>query len=148
MRIIMNVYVVLDDNNGMMFNYRRQSKDILLIEDILNDSKEGTLWISKYSAEQFCDDFPEGLPSNLKVDDEFFRKAGDEDNCFVEEYDLSFHLDKIKKLVIYRWNRRYPADFYFALDLSDGTWKRTLVSDIKGNSHEKITKEVWIRESH
>ena len=142
----MNVYIALDDNNGMMFNYRRQSQDILLRKDILNDSREKTLWISRYSAEQFQGDFPEGLPSNIMVDDEFFRKAKEEDICFVEEYDLSFYLDKIKMLVIYRWNRRYPADFYFNLDLSDGTWKRTSVSDIKGNSHEKITKEVWERE--
>ena len=143
----MNVYVALDDNNGMMFNYRRQSQDLLLRRDILNDLNDRRLWISNYSAGQFREDFPEGFPSNIEVDDEFFRKAKNEDACFVEEYDLSFHLDKIKMLVIYRWNRRYPADLYFNLDLSDGTWKRILVSDIKGNSHEKITKEVWIREA-
>ena len=142
----MNVYVALDDKNGMMFNYRRQSQDIFLRKDILDDSKGKTLWISKYSAEQFYEDYSEGMPPNIRVDDEFFRKASDEDNCFVEEYDLSFHLDKIKKLVIYRWNRRYPADFYFNIDLLDGTWKRAMIFDIKGNSHEKITKEVWVHE--
>lgn len=141
----MKVYVVLDDNNGMMFNYRRQSQDQLLRADILKECANGVLWISKYSAEQFLLDFPDGFTSSVKVDDEFFRKMNASDSCFVEEYALSFHLNKIDELIVYRWNKVYPADFYFDLDLTDNTWERISVSEIKGNSHDVITKEVWVR---
>ena len=139
----MVVYVALDDNNGMMFNYRRQSQDKLLRKDLLEDCADSKLWISNYSADQFSSDFPSGLPNNILVDDDFLRKADVNDCCFVEEFPLSFHLNKIHKIVIYKWNRVYPADFYFDLDLSIDNWVNTSTSEFVGTSHEKITKEVW-----
>lgn len=139
----MIVYIALDDKNGMMFNCRRQSQDKLVRQDILEDCSDSKLWISSYSAEQFSPDFPSGFPNNILVDDDFLQKADINDLCFVEEFPLSFHLNNIQKIVIYRWNRVYPADFYFDLDLSNDNWVNTSISEFVGNSHEKITKEVW-----
>ena len=41
--------VCIDDNGGMMFNNRRQSRDKLLTEKIIDISKESKLWICEYS---------------------------------------------------------------------------------------------------
>ena len=139
----MIVYVALDNNNGMMFNNRRQSQDKLLRSDLMSDVENSNLWISSYSAKLFSSDFPDGLPSNILVDDNFLKKAASDDVCFVEEFALSEHINNIQKLVIYKWNRVYPADLCFDLDLSSDNWVNASITEFVGNSHEKITKEVW-----
>lgn len=45
--------VTIDDNNGMMFNKRRQSKDIRLIERILDIAGTNRIWVSEYSSQLF-----------------------------------------------------------------------------------------------
>ena len=47
----------------------------------------------------------------------------------------------IDEIILYKWNRVYPTDFYFDINLS--TWNLTQVTEFKGNSHERITKEVY-----
>ena len=136
----MVVYVAVDNNNGMMFNNRRQSQDKLLRADILNDCQNITLWMNQYSESQFFSD----MTPNIVVDEDFLDKAGVEDACFVEESYIQDYEDKITKLVIYRWNRDYPADFYLDVDLKK--WKKISSTDFIGNSHNKISKEEWIRQ--
>ena len=46
----MIVFVCLDDNNGMMFGGRRQSRDRVVIQDILAQCECSRLWIDEYSA--------------------------------------------------------------------------------------------------
>ena len=135
----MVVCIVVDDNNGMMFNNRRQSQDKMLREDILRDCVHKKLWINEYTEMQF-------IPYdnvNIVVDNEFLDKAEEDDVCFVESNLLSAYQEKITKIVLYKWNRNYPADFYFDVDLSD--WKLELSTEFVGSSHDKITKEVWVR---
>ena len=136
----MVVYVAVDNNNGMMFNNRRQSQDKLLRADILKDCQNITLWMNQYSESQFFSD----MTPNIVVDEDFLDKAGVEDACFVEESYIQDYEDKITKLVIYRWNRDYPADFYLDVDLKK--WKKISSTDFIGNSHNKISKEEWIRQ--
>ena len=51
----MTVIVAIDDQNGMMFNNRRQSQDSILRKRILSISKNGgALWMNEYSAKQFA----------------------------------------------------------------------------------------------
>ena len=45
--------VTIDDNNGMMFNKRRQSKDIRLIERILDIAGTNSIWVSESSSQLF-----------------------------------------------------------------------------------------------
>ena len=46
----MKIIYVLDKNNGVLFNHRRQSKDASLIENIVSKVKQenGTLYVSDY----------------------------------------------------------------------------------------------------
>ena len=47
------------------------------------------------------------------------------------------------QVVLYKWNRVYPADQYFAMDLSG--WKLVETVEFPGSSHEKITEERYER---
>ena len=49
----MKLIAIIDDNYGMMFNNRRQSKDSVLIDRIIEISKEHKLWVSMYTKSLF-----------------------------------------------------------------------------------------------
>ncbi len=134
----MNVIVALDDRNGMMFNHRRQSRDRVMNERILALCG-GTLRLNAVSAKLF-----EGIVSaHLTVSDRFLDEAGEDDWCFAEDTILKPYEGRIGKLVVFRWNRLYPSDRTFDLNLAE--W--TLVSqvDFAGSSHDRITEEVYTK---
>lgn len=133
----MNIIVCIDDEFGMLFNHRRQSRDRLLRERILMLTKGKKLWMNLYSAKQFEEECAE----NIIVDEDSLHNAENGDYCFVETEDITKYISKIEKIVLYRWNRRYPSDFKFALDLSDWTMESTF--EFAGSSHEKITEEIY-----
>lgn len=136
----MIICIALDDNNGMIFNNRRQSKDKYLRNDILNICNGKKLWISEYTSQQF----DEPLPDNIIVDGDFINKAEENDYCFVENPSVLKYVKQIDKLIIYKWNRVYPADTYFDIQLTEDEWTLLSAEEFKGYSHDKITKEVWI----
>ena len=51
--------------------------------------------------------------------------------------------EKIEKIILYRWNRVYPADVHFPIDFSG--WKLVQAEEFAGSSHEKITEEIYER---
>ncbi len=131
----MNIIVCLDDNDGMLFNSRRQSRDEALCRRVSEVTSGAVLWMNEYSAKLFSD-------GEFKVDESFFEKAEENDYCFVEQplpYELT---DKINKVIVYRWNRKYPTDV--RLDVSVLESRRLTSSfEFKGTSHEKITEEIF-----
>ena len=136
----MKIIVTLDDKNGMMFNRRRQSRDIVLLNHMLDMVGEHRLWMNSYTAKQFLE-----LPSdNIIVDEDFLESAGEEDFCFVENQRLAFYREKISHIYIYKWNRSYPSDFKFDMDLTG--WKGEVLVEFAGSSHDKITLEEWTNE--
>ncbi|MCR4943962.1 MAG: ribonuclease Z [Clostridium sp.] len=135
----MIVIVCLDNNNGMMFNNRRQSQDRILREHILNLTKGSKLYMNSYSYKQFSND---AASQNIIVDENFLFKASKEDYCFVENMPLAEHIESIEKIIVYKWNRDYPSDF--TLDITiDNEWKLTQTEEFKGSSHDKITEEIY-----
>ena len=137
----MILIVCLDDNNGMMFNKRRQSKDAVLRADMIR-TVGGRLWMNSYSSKQFEEDG--SLESQgIIVDEDCINKAGDGEYCFIESGVVSAAESKIEKLIIYKWNRIYPADMKFDIDLNG--WKLESATEFAGKSHEKITKEIYIK---
>jgi len=133
----MNIIICIDDKNGMMFSHRRQSQDRQLREQLLRLTGNHKLWMNAYTRKQF----PDMADTRLITDEHFLEKAGDDDYCFVEDQDVSFFIEKIKRLILFKWNRHYPADTYFTLNLSGWTLEDT--EDFPGYSHEKITKETY-----
>ena len=116
----MILIVAVDDRNGMTFNHRRQSQDKRLRERILSMTKNGKLWMNAYSHKQFVD-FE--ATEQIQEAEDFLEKAGEKDYCFVENLEIENFRDKIEKIILCKWNRKYPGDFFFTIDVNDGNWK-------------------------
>lgn len=132
----MKVIICLDDNMGMMFGGRRQSRDRLLIADVLKNNSE--VLISPYSELLFKE-----YKGQVKLLENPLAGAEKYETVFVENISLKEYADKIDELCIYFWNRSYPYDMVFDLDLNLFSLKES--EDFKGSSHEKITKKIYIK---
>ena len=78
----MRIIVCLDENGGMLFNHRRQSRDRIVVADIAKYAKERNLYTNTFSASLF-DEIP-----NITVSDSFLEEASEDDFCFVENISL------------------------------------------------------------
>ena len=134
----MTLFVCVDDEMGVGFNNRRQSKDRILRARMLARAAERDLFVSEYTARQF-----EEGETGYTVSEKPERKAKRGDFIFAEDRDIP--LRKINTLVLYRWNRLYPADRYFSFDAAREGFVLTETVDFVGSSHEKITEEVYVR---
>ena len=137
----MNIIVCLDDKNGMMFNKRRQSQDKLLRSDIKELVKSKILYMNNYSYKLYKD-IDDG---NIKVYEDFLNECNENYFCLVEDKSLYKYIDKINTIVIYNWNRIYPTDLHFDIDLNNNSWELMNESEFEGSSHEKITKKIYRR---
>lgn len=137
----MNIIVCLDDKNGMLFNKRRQSQDRILRNNIKNTVKNKKLFMNEYSYKLF-NDIDTG---NIEVSENFLDKCTSDNFCLVEDKSLKYYKNKISTLIIYRWNRIYPADLHFDIDVNSSSWQLISSEDFSGSSHEKITKEIYRR---
>ena len=135
----MTIIICVDDNWGIMFNHRRQSQDKIVREHILKEIKGNTLRMNSYSAKMF------GKHPQICVDEDFMDMAAPDDYCFVEDCSVSPYKQQISQVIVYKWNRNYPADQYFDMSLTDNGWRLISSEDFVGNSHEKITKERYIK---
>ena len=81
----MTVFVCLDDNNGMLFCGRRQSRDRVITQDILTQCEGSRLWMDEYSRKLF-----ENMEGNIITDIDFLRKAEQGEFCFVENQKGNF----------------------------------------------------------
>lgn len=129
----------VDDNNGMLFNHRRQSSDRVVVEKIIGISEGKRLWMDPYSAFLFPD------TASICKDNDFLLKASKGDICFVEIHDISQCIDRAEKVYLFQWNRRYPADLYFPISAIEHGWKLIETSDFVGHSHKQITMKVYAR---
>ena len=127
----------LDDRNGMMFNNRRQSRDRAVASDIIKLIDGEKLFMNEYSSGFFSE-----KTDNMLIDEDFLLRE-DEGFYFVEDNSLKNFAEKINKIIVYRWNRVYPSDLKLELPLNQ--WKKTIDAEFAGNSHNKITREVYTR---
>lgn len=131
----MKIIVCLDERNGMLFAGRRQSKDAELRRRVLDLVGDGILWMNAYTAGQFEEH------SSIFCDEAFLEKAAAEDHCFVENTDITPYIHKVDAVIVYRWNRHYPADVTFPIA---DKWQMISREDFPGSSHELITEERYI----
>ena len=128
----------VDGRNGMAFNHRRQSRDRLVRWDLLKEAGRAGLWMDGASACQFTDIQRE----RLRVDEGFLDKAGPGDFCFVEDRSVKDYVNSVERVILYRWDRAYPADLFWDLSLEGWTLERR--EEFPGYSHKIITKEVYV----
>ena len=133
----MKIIVCLDEQNGMLFLGRRQSQDSVLRAHMLAYTGGSALWMNAYSAKQFSE-----LPDGIRVDEAFLEKAGEDDFCFVED-PSGLRGKQADRLIIYRWNRRYPSDVKFPMEAFAPRMRLHSSCEFVGSSHECITQEVY-----
>ncbi len=135
----MTLFVCLDNAGGMRFNHRRQSRDAAVLRDICAMVGGGRLLLRPDSEALFS-----AAPVRLTVCDAPLDAAQDGDCCFLETPPSADDMSKIATLIVYRWNRDYPADVFFPSDACRGL-RLEHTADFPGTSHDKITKEVYVR---
>ena len=134
----MIVAVCIDDGGGMCFGGRRVSRDRAQQEDLLELCAPGKLWVAPFSAKLL-----DWAAEKVTVDSEYLNKAGAGEICLVEADALSGVLERIEGVILYRWNRAYPADQKLDLDLTG--FFMTEQMEFPGTSHERITREIYRR---
>ena len=82
---------------------------------------------------------PAGRPLQLHPD----LGAAPGEFCFLEDRPIRPFLDRVESMVLYHWNRRYPADLFLDLDPAALGWSLLGREEFPGSSHKKITKEVY-----
>ena len=129
----MTLYICLDDRNGLQFNHRRQSRDSAVLEDIRSRIREKLL-IEAFSEKLILEaEIPYVLPPDTAED------------FFAEDVPSEEVLKSTQKIVVYRWNRHYPADIRWEPDWQAMGFLLTETAEFPGTSHETITREVYER---
>ena len=104
---------------------------------------DGKFWMNAYSRKMFTDSDTEGTHAQLCVAEDFMKQAASGDFCLLETEDPADYAANLEELILFSWNRDYPADLHFTLDLSG--WKQVKTAEYAGSSHEKITETHYIR---
>lgn len=128
----MTVYLCLDDRGGLLFNKRRLSRDAAVLADM---AAEGPVTIDPFS-EKLLAQIPHLLAEEILPKDCRF---------FLENRNPESVLPLADRLVLYRWNRHYPADVRWEGTPGDYGFVLSETSEFPGKSHEKITKEVYVK---
>lgn len=132
----MKIILCIAENNGMLFGGRRVSQDSILRKKILKICNGHNLLMNEYSKNQFKD-------YDVIVDNNFLFNASDNDFCFVEDQEIP--IKKVSTIYLFHWNRNYPADFFFNINLEKNGFKKIQSEEFSGSSHEKITLEIYER---
>ena len=126
----MTVIVWVGKNGEMLFNRRRCSRDKAVVAEVLSAFGD-KLCVTPYSAPLF---------EGGRVISQ--RSEVGEDVLFLEDLPLSPALSQAEKLIVYRFDRVYPADVRLEIpqDLT-----LTESAEFSGYAHEKITREVYTK---
>ena len=125
-----------------MFNYRRLSEDSAVNKRILELTKNSSLWMNSYSGRLF-----ENMAGSehIRVDDEFIDRTVPGEYCFIEGTPVAQHAPEIGRIILFKWNRDYPQDVSFDIDVNAPEWKLVKTEDFAGSSHERITMEEYVQ---
>ena len=135
----MTLYFCLDDRNGLAYNRRRQSRDSAVLGDI-RAHLEGELLIDPIS-QRIVEEA--GIPW-CTAPEELSRELSGR-SYFVEARQPGDWVNLARKVVIYRWNRPYPADRWFDIDLNAMGFSLVETLEFGGTSHRNITREVYVK---
>ena len=133
----MTIIICTDERGGMLFNKRRVSRDEYVTLDILNTSASHTLYIKPFSEKLFAD-----FGGYVLCDDPL-ETAGCGDFAFIEDEDITPHLDKAHRLIIYNWSTSYPYELKFDTSPSELGFTRVDSKKFSGQCHDKIVKDIY-----
>lgn len=133
----MTLIFCIDNNFGLMFNKRRQSRDRVVLEDIKNCFTGEKICISQYSEKLFKE-----ADIDYTVCDNFAECDG---IYFVEDKYNPDLLTVADEVILYHWGRVYPADLKFDMALVSANFALAESTVFKGSSHDEIKKERYVR---
>ncbi len=133
----MTLIFCVDDNFGLMFNKRRQSRDSAVLEDIKNCFACEKILISEYSEKLFNE-----AGVDYIVSESFENQDG---ICFVEDKYSPDLLSLANEVILYHWGKVYPADTKFDIELLGADFTLAEANVFKGTSHNEIKKERYTR---
>lgn len=134
----MKIAICVENSGGLLFNGRRLSQDKAIPIKLSDLAGNGKIYLNKYSSDIF------EKKDNLCVFDDFTSRASKNDICFIENTSLPDMKD-VSTVYLFKWNRNYPADKYFSYDLLSGDFKKVKTKHFVGNSHKKVTLEIYER---
>ena len=131
----MKLILCVEENGGMAFHNRRVSKDRVQLENMMEEIKETPFYVSPYSAKMleeygFCGYVETTEPDQIAEEDAWYF-------CEFGEYEVL--LPKVTEILLYQWNRRYPSNVAFDMQLLED-YEKTEETEFQGSSHDKITK--------
>lgn len=127
------VVVCVDKNGGQTRLGRRLASDRAVRSRIA--SLPQPVCVDEYTATQFTED--EDRSRLSVVSDPAAIKEG---TAFLERQDIPDDADTI---LVFRWDKRYPADRYLAFRFRG--WRKARKEDFPGDAHDKVTLETWVR---
>ena len=134
----MKIAICLEKSGGFSFNNRRLSQDAVIQSKISESAGDGRVCLNRSSSKLFQ------TKDNLAISENFISESSGNDICFIENMPLP-DLEKVSMVYLFKWNRDYPADKYFSCDLLSKNFKKVKTENLIGNSHKKITLEIYER---
>lgn len=61
----------------------------------------------------------------------------------IEHWEDSIDMDQVESVIVYCWNKKYPADEFCPIDFS--TMELVEEEEFPGYSHDKITRRIYRR---
>ena len=130
----MTLIVCLDQKGGMLFNNRRQTLDYELVNIIAKSFSD--IHISHFSEKYF-------QGAKCKISSNPFLEATEESTVFLEDTGAIDYIEKIDRLIIYRWDCVYPADTYFDITPKEVGFRLCGKVKFSTKVHADIVKEIY-----
>ena len=142
--------VCLDQEDGLLFNGRRQSRDRVVTEKILSMTEGKPVCVAedlvgkltepaRKDAEQ-VESAQEELEREEAAQKEPWQQPGEAAFCLIEEA-VNLENEMIDEWIVFRWKRVYPADVFLKFPADD--WEKELIETFTGYSHEEIDLERY-----
>ena len=130
----------VDQKNGMTLNGRRQTNDRAVRRLILKEAYPKKIIMAPSCATQFNKREQRWILCRANP----MESASEGSYCMIETEQASSYVDRIERIVLYRWNTVYPADVFFDLPLH---MEWDLISQVMfdGFSHPDVVQEIYIR---
>ncbi len=150
----MKLILCTDERLGYSFNHRRQSSDLEMRRDMVRrlGSAADNIYVNIYTERSLLRDgfFSEEeairrRKAPAKSGRKFLEKAIRNDGwAFVENVDLKGCWHSIDEILLYIWDKRYPAEY----ELPAGMLESFIMvgqTQFSGHSHEVIRLEHYMR---
>lgn len=137
----MILIVCLDENGGMAFNRRRQTRDAEQRRHLQTRLKGKTLWMNEYSAKLYQKEMTDVVCKSLKSITEV-QDLKAKDYVLVETENVEAIVDRFDEIWVYHWNRSYPDDVVFPMNKLK-EYRMCESEEFRGTSHDVIRFEVY-----